>query len=88
MSVQFLKDLIRLDKPVLNKKLAEHLAPRVHAIYYTLLFILGLMFLGALSMLWTAGLSWFVLSLVWNVLLFIVVRMWCEFLAFGHKADK
>ena len=87
-NIQCIKDLVKLEKPILIKKLNAQLAPRAHAIYYTLLFILGLGFLGTLSMLWTSGLSLFIVSLIWNVLSFIIIRMWCEFLAFGYKADK
>ena len=87
-NIQCIKDLIKLDKPVLIKKLNASLAPRARVIYYVLLFILGLGFLGTLSMLWTSGLSWFIVSLIWNIVSFIIVRMWCEFMAFGYKADK
>ncbi len=84
MKKEDLKEFLNLDKPILINALAAKIQPQARLIYVVLMGFLAILTLVALILMLSGLISQAIFFFIFIAILFVVFRMFCEFLS-GYK---
>ncbi|MDR2902778.1 MAG: hypothetical protein LBU87_06725 [Lactobacillales bacterium] len=82
------KELVTLDKPVFVEMFEPKIKPYAKIIYYVFSVLLALGLLGSIATLFRGAFSAALISIIFILLDFVILRMFCEYLALPHKHSK